>query len=386
MASQQTDEHEEWKSGGDDSEVEVNEDSESDFDLEEEEDEDDGDESDEETSFRLSGGKSILWLCQEGQIPLARKRFEWLRRNQQQQSASSSHRKGSDRNIDDGDNDECFAKQLEKEVFQVGRDKNYALQELLMGGTSDRNAHQLTLQMLDFSQHYPQQQGRMLSAQPPSHQRTALHWAAWGNADLSILQRLVKGYPEALVVRDKKDHGHRTPLEILKRYFSDLRSNINAATAAGHSHNPDSPPQPRIAYLERCTKSWTRHRLRQEVHKCVLRYFAPHPRQLVHGSSSSSSPLGLQQHSPSEAESMSMMLTPFDKVHRKQRANIKSTKAWFVLSVLGSLVQREMKPLALHILGYVGKDAKVASQRRRQQKKKRKRAAQKQNPTNKVAR
>lgn len=368
MASKNADEREEeWKSDGDDSEAEeseaeVDEDSESDF---------EDDESDEEDSkfpsFRLRGGRSILWLCQEGQIPLARKRFEWLLSKQEQQRTSDSSTSKIDENeetINEEADIDTYAKQLEKEVFQVGRDKNYALHELLMGGTSDRNAHQLALQILNYSKEYPHQQYKMLSAQPPSHQRTALHWATWGNAGMPLLERLVHGYPEALVVRDKKDSGQRTPLEILKRYFSG-QSRQQLSLLMATTGNVATPPQPRIDYLEQCTKSWTQHRLRQEVHKCVLHYFVPHSSQQQQPPASTTATLA--------ASNKREMLTPFDKDHRKQ-TDIKP-KAWFILSVLGSLMQREMKPLALHILGYLGKDAKVATKQQQQLKKKRKRGA-----------
>jgi hypothetical protein len=298
----------------------------------------DSDDDDHTITFRRKGGRSLLWLCQEGQLQLARKRFDWLWQEQRKEN---------------GDTKGSFAAQLHKEVFQVGHDKNYPLHEILMGGTSDRNAYQLTRSILDYAvgchereapdgntqqnnQQRPtaavtrQAATKMLAARPPSHQRTALHWAAWGNANLEILEALVRGYPEALLLRDKRNQNQRTPCEILKHYYYNPNRHDHTATPADTS-KPD--------YLERCTNSWRQHRLRLAVHMSVNRYF-----------SASSSP-------SSDAVSSSALpkpptLTPFDP-HDRKRTQIKP-KPWFVLSVLGSLVQREMKPLAVHILGYVG--------------------------------
>jgi hypothetical protein len=292
---------------------------------------------DHEISFRRTGGRSILWLCQEGQLQLARQRFDWLLQEQRKENSAT---KGS------------FQAQLHKEVFQVGHDKNYPLHEILMGGTSDTNAYQLTRSILDYAvgcseseesdrnQHNQrklpvatrQAATKMFAARPPSHQRTALHWAAWGNAKLEIVQALVRGYPEALLLRDKRNQNQRTPAEILKHYYHNPHRNDNTST----------PDITRRNYLEQCTTSWRQHCLRLAVHMSVHRYFPS-------SSSSDAVPCTLPPPPP---------LTPFDP-HDRKRTQIKP-KPWFVLSVLGSLVQREMKPLAVHILGYVGGQARVA--------------------------
>jgi len=254
----------------------------------------------------LEQNRTILWLCQEGQIHLARKRFDSL--------------------LSTGDNATASKhKKLRKEVFQVGRDKNFPIHEILMGGTSDRNAYAMTLAILDFAKKFPLERQRMLSTAPPSHGRTALHWAAWGNAKLEILDGLVRGNPESLLVKDKKSQGERRPLEILKRYFS----NRNSSTTM----------DPRVAFLERMTASWVSHRVRLSVHLCANRYFGP----------------GDRTDSP---------LIPFKKSHR-QYAGIKP-KPWFLLSVIGYLLQREMKPLALRIISFLGGNAKVEPKKRRQ--------------------
>lgn len=295
------------------------------------------------------GGKTLLWLCQEGQLLVARQRFEARLgksrscRVTKEEEEENEEEEKENSNSSDKKNARLYYQQLEKEVFQMaGRgDKNYPLHEILMGGTSDRNAYQLTLHILDFAKNcnHQQQCHHMLSTQPPSHQRTALHWAAWGNAKLPILQSLVQGYPEALVLRDKPSHGNRTPLEILKHYY------YNDTDESSGGRNTDD--KTRLHYLEQCTQSWIQHRLRLTIHQCVLRYFAPP----LSTARVTSKPQDDQRQGISP-------LTPFDKNHRKM-VNIKP-KAWFVLSVLGSLVQREMKPLALHILGFTGGAAKMA--------------------------
>ena len=252
-------------------------------------------EDEEEASLRQ---RSLLWLCREGQIRFAREKFDNL--------------------INENKQD-----QLRREIFQCGRgDRNYALHELLMGGTSDRNAYRLTLQLLQFSKEFAEEHRSMLIMQPPSHKRTALHWAAWSNSSMGVMEPLLQGNPEALAL---KDEAGRTPLEIYHYYFCSRRNN--------HTPNPDDP---RLKYLERMTHSWTQHRLRLTVHKCLVRYF------------------------------VTQALTPFDKKHRKETSL--TPRPWFVLSVLGTLIQSEMKPLVHRILQYVGGKAKLASAKSRSKK------------------
>ena len=252
------------------------------------EEEDEGDHEE-----RLTQKRSILWLCQEGQIHLARQRIEMLMASGKSECRS--------------------AEKLRKEIFQVGRDKNYPLHEILMGGSSDQNAYAATLAILEVSSKYPIEQQTMLSAMPPSHMRTPLHWAAWGNAKIEILVALVNGHPEALLLRDKKSQGQRTPLEILKRYFRADR---------------------KIPFLERATTSWISHRVGVAVHLAANRYFG--------------TVLPLQSR-----------LVPFDRRHRNEVSM--KPKPWFLLSVIGFLMQREMKPLALKILSYVGGNEKMST-------------------------
>ncbi len=272
-----------------------------------EEEEADNDESEADTEWSHQGedddddllkqNRTLLWLCQEGQIHVALQRFDML--------------------VEAGRTTPTGIDQLRKEVFQVGRDKNYPIHEILMGGTSDRNAYALTMAILAFSSKYTLEQRKMLLFAPPSHGRTPLHWAAWGNAAPEILKALVKGNPEALLMRDKRSQGERTPVQILRWYFA--------------SREPPNDEDTRIPYLERMTSSWISHRVRLTVHLCANRYFAPGRQKTV--------------------------LVPFDKNDRG-KAIIKP-KPWFLISIIGFLLQREMKPLAMRIISYLGCNAKI---------------------------
>ena len=343
-----------------------NQDSNLDSDDEEEDSSDDDEEEKNDditfTSQQLlrPGKRTISWLCKEGQIPLARHRFEaflaesakMMMEQQQQHTRSTepTEQEGANPNNrhESLDNSSLFYQQLVKEVFQVDRcgDKTYALHEILMGGTScDCNA--LVMKLLDFVKAFPLEREEMLRYTcPPSHQRTALHWACWGNAPMEILQRLVQATPEAMLMRDKPSHGGRTPYEIFKRYFG---------------KNEDSTE--RLHYLEKNAQKWAQHRLRLAVQMCVGRYFGC-SLMLDDRRISTTNRQAQERKEPSACTATTKDFTPFDSKDRK-RAKIKSTKAWFALSTVASLMQRQMTPLALHILGYMGGNAKKPSRSKR---------------------
>lgn len=285
----------------------------------------DKDEDKEKEKWSKRRGQTILWLCQEGQIRLARKRFDFLRKQERE-----GHGKEDRSKIAEAPPDRFRG--LQREVFQFDRgDKNYALHELLMGGTSDSNAYRLVLAILDYARGFPEQEAKLLSVQPPSHGRTALHWAAWGNAPLEILQPLVKAYPQALLVldrpRDRREF--RTPPEIAKRYFG--------------------VESPRFRYLQKVSDLWKIHRVQHAVHLCVLRTF------------------GDKQDGTTARLPQDDMPQPFSAKDRK-RLGIKP-RAWFPLSVVAYLFQREMKPLAFQILSFLGTNASVNSQTRTKRRK-----------------
>ena len=298
-----------------------------------EDEEYDDDSEEEEENF---GNRSILWLCQEGQIKVARERFEKLLADSQNEEEDvgvvARRRPPSARTTTSS-----APSKLQKEMYQIGNDKNYALHELLMGGTNDTNAHSLTILILESGKQWKGQYLTMLVAQPPSHLRTPLHWAAWGNASLHVLQTLVKANPEPLLMRDGKNQGNRTPLGILQHYYgptSNRDTNNNSNTSS-------TPIQEKIQYLQSATRSWIQHRVRLEIYKSAIWYFR-HPEN---------------------------PLIPFCEKHRKRVAKVKP-QPWFVLSIVGYLLQREIQPLVSRILSFVGKDAKGNSTN---SKKKRKR-------------
>lgn len=53
--------------------------------------------------------------------------------------------------------------------------------------------------------------------------------------------------------------------------------------------------------------------------------------------------------------------TPFDKADRKETGL--TPRAWFVASIIGYALQREMKSLAKHIISFVGKKARIDGMR-----------------------
>ncbi|GFH54916.1 hypothetical protein CTEN210_11392 [Chaetoceros tenuissimus] len=237
--------------------------------------------------------RNLLFLCQEGQLRIANQRFDTL---------------VQENNID----------QLKREIFQTGTDRNTPLHEILCGGTSDSNAKALTEKILDISQQWTIPYRAMLIAQPPSHLRTALHWATWGNSDISIIETLVNGNPEALVVRDRRNKGNRTATEIYSHYF------IHRDRTGGIVSEENKA---KFEFLEKSMQKWVKQRVRNTVYASVLYYFR------------------------------NQSLTPFNQKDRKI-AGIKP-KPWFVLSTLGYLIQREITPLVSLVLSFIGKDAKI---------------------------
>lgn len=260
---------------------------------------DDGADSEENDDDILMSRKSLLFLCQEGQIKIARKRLLSLK------NAGNMN-------------------QIQKEIFQVGRDKNYPLHEILMGGTSDTNALAMTEEILEIGKSWKGPFLTMMNSQPPSHSRTPLHWAAWGNATLPILRSIVTANPEALVLRDGVSQGSRTPLAIFLRYYFSAEA------------RPSPPIFEKNEYLERVTKEWKRHRLRLAIYKAAIWFFREQD------------------------------LVPFNQKDRKE--NKIKPGPWFALSVIGDLRQREMQPLVWQILEFIGKGANAQSDSRKKRK------------------
>lgn len=250
----------------------------------------------------VNNGRSLLWLCQEGQLDSALQRvLSWERQATKDGVTNDS---------------------IRRELFQTNADGNYALHEILMGGTTDSAAFELTRLVVTkcLTDYANDARSTIFAATPPSHRRTALHWAAWGNASKDLLQLIAKANPEALCLRDDKRKGFRTPLEISQRYW---------AKSEG------------TELLHRWTASYLPYRVQFTVHLCAHRHF------LIH------------------------QLTPFLSIDRR-KAGL-APRAWFALSVIGYVLQREMTGLVLHILSFIGKGAKIDGKKRKRGKSKSKR-------------
>ena len=287
-------------------------------------DDEDSSSSDEDESNNSSKRRSLLWLCEEGQVRRALEHY---------------HHRIKDNN--------------DQELFQTNADGNSVLHELLMGGTQDSSAKELS-QLLVHRYHslvyYPrsddednddnqqklltrQKTLQLFSSAPRSHRRTLLHWAAWGKASAELVRTIVQIHPESICRRDKPDKGGRTPLELAQRYW---------------------PNDPMTQVLQNLQHKYLPIRIQTTVHLCVVRWFAS-----PSSSSSAAAAASFQQQPP---------LTPFDKQHRKEIAKL-SPRAWFVASVLGYCLQRELKGLMLHILGFVGHKAQLEKKATKKRKK-----------------
>ena len=224
--------------------------------------------------------------------------------------------------------------------------------------------------------------------------RTALHWGAVCNHDLIVMKALVNACPEALLLKDdQRTFGGRTPLEQYQRYFGRPFDCVYIRGGPGRRRkNVLKRNLEKIDYLQRATQSWIQHRLRLTIYHVVLYYFgssgggsSSSSNGVVanvaasiaattttatdttttsddddhhHGSGGDDDDGGVGGRSPTEViKSLSSLATPFNEQDR-QLHRIRP-KPWFVMSVLGDLLQREMKPLLKHILSFVGHNAKV---------------------------
>jgi hypothetical protein len=262
------------------------------------------------------GGRTLLWLCQEGQMDRAlEKVIGWDREHPVRGAAWRTNNPNSSNDAGDG---EGGYRILHQELFQKNADGNYALHEVLMGGTADPSALALVRRLVArYRSDYPVESRNVFLTRPQSHGRTVLHWCAWGNntSDLLVWKQIMLTSPESLCLRDDKAHGTRTPLEIAKHYW------------------PNSVATP---LLEQWTQNYLPYRLQRTVH------------------------LGAHRHFVTSA------LTPFDK-HDRKRAGL-APRPWFVASVIGYSLQREMLGLALRILSFVGKGAKVSAGKKKKKK------------------
>lgn len=246
-------------------------------------------------------GRTLLFLCEEGILDKALMRVrEW----------DDKYPPGTQPNGGKTSKVESDARSLiRRDMLQKNpHNGNYALHEILAGGTSGNSAPELVRRLVyRCCADYPLESKRIFQARPRgSHGRTLLHWCAWGRAQPSILRQVLLAYPEAMCLRDDKAHDRRTPLEISQRYW---------------------PNDPMTTSLREMLSTYLPYRLRLSVRLCVYRHFV------------------------TDAQ------TPFDKAHRKETGL--TPRAWFVASVIGYALQREMKSLAMHIISFIGNKAKI---------------------------
>ena len=271
------------------------------------EDEDEDDDSYSSSDESDSASRTLLFLCEEGQLDKALERVrDWDERyppgtaTRISNASGMSKEEGADRSS------------IRRQLLQKSHGGNYCLHEILAGGTSGRSAPDLVQRLVRrCREDHPVESQRIFRAQPTaSYCRTLLHWCAWGKTSPSILRPIMMAYPEAMCLRDDKSHGRRTPLDIAERYWKD-----DAITAL----------------LRSSLETYLPFRLRLCVHLCIHRHFVTDRR------------------------------TPFDKADRKETGL--TPRAWFVASIIGYALQREMKSLAKHIISFVGKKARIDGMR-----------------------
>ena len=268
-------------------------------------DEDDEDDDDSYSDESDSSSRTLLFLCEEGQLDRALERVK---------SWDDQYPPGSTASADTMDKAESAADRssIRRQILQKSHGGNYCLHEILAGGTSGRSAPDLVQRLVRrCMEDYPVESQRIFRAQPKgSHCRTLLHWCAWCKTSPAILRPIMMAYPEAMCLRDDKSHGRRTPLDIAERYWKD---------------------DPITGLLRSSLETYLPFRLRFCLHSCIYRHFVTDRR------------------------------TPFDRADRKETGL--TPRAWFVASIIGFALQREMKSLANNIISFVGRGAKIDGMR-----------------------
>ena len=272
-------------------------------------DDEDGDDSYSSSEESDSAGRTLLFLCEEGQLDKALERVRgWDEKYPPGTGTSTTDGSAGRVNKEESTDRSSIRRQL----LQKSHGGNYCLHEILAGGTSGRSAPDLVQRLVRrCREDYPLESQRIFRAQPSaSYCRTLLHWCAWGRTSPAILRPIMVAYPEALCLRDDKSHGRRTPFDIAERYWKD---------------------DPITALLRSSLETYLPFRLRLSVHLCIHRHFVTDRR------------------------------TPFNKTDRKETGL--TPRAWFVASIIGYALQREMKSLARHIISFVGQKAKIDGMR-----------------------
>ena len=315
---------EDMKSILEDNELDLNDEEEPEFVLNS-----DDDSSYEGEEIDDSSSRTLFFLCEEGQLDIALQRVKtWDREFPANASTTIP-------------SNELAA--IQQELFRKDPNTgNYCLHEILAGGTSGRSAPELVKRLVQryttmkFTKH--KNYRTVFLAQPRgSHRRTILHWCAWCKTTPNILRMVLNACPEAMCLRDDKAHFRRTPLEIAQRYWKDDEI---------------------TRILKAALQSYLPHRIQFCVHLCAQRLFV----RPICSVDSNDKTKTTDQH-PRVA-----LLKPFDKKDRRTAGL--SPRSWFVASVLGYALQREMKGVAQHIISFVGCGAKLEPKHKKKRKRK----------------
>lgn len=288
--------------------------------------------SDDDSSYESEeeddrSSRTLLFLCEEGQLDIALQRVQTWDRDFPANATIPSNELAN----------------IQQELFRKDPNTgNYCLHEILAGGTSGRSAPELVERLVQryTTMAFTNQKNyrTVFLAQPRgSHRRTILHWCAWCKTTPHILRLVLNACPEAMCLRDDKAHFRRTPLEIAQRYWKDDEI---------------------TRMLKAALKIFLPYRIQFCVHLCVQRLFVTPDNSMDSRNDTTTT-------DPPRAA----LLKPFDKKDRRTAGL--SPRSWFVASVLGYAIQREMKGVAQNIISFVGRGAKLEPK----QKKKRKRKA-----------
>ena len=273
--------------------------------------------------------RTLLFLCEEGQLDRALIRVrDWDKRYPPCSGDNTAKKKK--KNMRTADDDDTARSIIKQELFRKNiHTGNYCLHEILAGGICDKSALELVERILErYRTDYPNESRNIIfKAQPKdSNKRTILHWCAWSKVPSYILKQVINANPECMLLRDNLSHGSRTPYEIAKRYWSD---------------------DPITKILKSSLDSYLPYRIQFNVHLCIDRIFKLS-----------------NHHADDDAR---RILTPFNKVDRKNTGL--TPRTWFVASVIGYTMSREMNNLALHIISFMGYGARnVGSKNKRKRK------------------
>ena len=290
-------------------------------------------------------GRTLLFLCEEGQLDIAPNRVsEWDEQFPLPGTAAITIPPAAAIVS-------TTEATIEQELFRKNPGTgNYCLHEILAGGTSGTSAPELAERLVrryrsktSFTNH---DYRKIFMAQPKtgSNGRTILHWCAWSKTSPKILRLVLDACPEAMCLRDNKSHFSRTPLEIAQRYW---------------------PDDEITTILKSSLETYLPYRVRFCVRLCAERLFLKPCATATIDSMRDSKTMDTTNQTLSEASLV--VLKPFDKKDRRIAGL--APRPWFVMSVLGYALQREMKGLALCVLSFAGCGAKLETKNRRKTKK-----------------